>query len=57
MAQRIGQSPYHVILQLEEIGDVFLKSIGPEMCAGFAVDELRVYADPVLIALNRAFKQ
>ena len=43
-------------MQLEEIGDVFPKSIGPKMRAGFAVDELRVDAHTVLIALNRAFE-
>ena len=52
VAQRIGQSCHHLILQLEQVGHVFLEAVGPEMRAGFGVDELRVDAHPVLIALH-----
>ena len=31
VTQAIGQSPHHLILQLEQVGDVFLESFGPEM--------------------------
>ena len=36
IAQRIGQSRDHLILQLEQVGHVFLEAVGPEMRAGFA---------------------
>ena len=54
--QSIGQSRHHLILQLEQVGDVFLKAFGPEMGARFGVDELRVDANPILVALDRAFE-
>ena len=56
IAQRIGQSRHHLILQLEEIGDAFLEPIGPEMRAGLAINKLRVDAHLVLVALHRAFE-
>ena len=45
-----------MILQLEQVGHVFLKAVGPKMRAGLAIDKLRVDAHPVLVALHRAFK-
>ena len=54
--QVVGQSRHHLILQLEEIGHVLLEPVGPQMRARFGVDELRVDAHPVLIALHRAFE-
>ena len=47
-AQRIRQPRHHLILQLEQVGDVFLEAVGPEMRAGFCVDELGVDPHPVL---------
>jgi hypothetical protein len=51
VVQRIGQSGGHLILQLEQVGHVFLEPVGPEMRAGFDVDELRVDAYTVLVTL------
>jgi hypothetical protein len=31
--QRVGQSPHHLILQLEQVGHVLLEAFGPEMRA------------------------
>ena len=56
VAQAVGEPCYDLILQLEKIGDAFLKTIGPEMRAGFAINQLRVDTHPVLIALHRAFE-
>jgi hypothetical protein len=56
IAQRIGQSRHHLILQLKEIGDAFLEPIGPEMRAGRAIYKLSVDAHMVLVALHRAFE-
>ena len=54
--QGVAQSRHDLILQLEQVGHVFLEAVGPEMRAGFGVDELRVDAHPVLVALHRAFE-
>ncbi len=43
-------------MQLEQVGDVLLEAVGPEMRARFRVDELRVDAHAVLVALHRAFE-
>ena len=56
IAQAIGQSRDHLILQLEQVGDVFLEAVGPEMRAGVRIDELGVDAHAVLVALHRAFE-
>jgi hypothetical protein len=37
VTQRICQSRHHLILQLEQVGDIFLEALGPEMRAGFCV--------------------
>ena len=56
VAQSISQPRHHLILQLEEVGYVFLEAVSPEMRAGLAIDELRVDTDMVLVALHRAFE-
>ena len=43
-------------MQLEQVGRVFLEAVGPDMRAGLSVDELRVHAHPVLVALHRTFE-
>jgi hypothetical protein len=42
VVQGIRQSRDHLILQLEQVGQVFFEPVGPDMRAGFGVDELRV---------------
>jgi hypothetical protein len=44
-------------LQLEEIGDVLLKSICGEMRARFGVDQLRVDPRSIPVALHRSFER
>ena len=56
IAQGVGQPRDDLILQLEQISHVLLEPLGPEMRAGFRVDELRVDPHPVLVALDRAFE-
>ena len=56
IAQAIGQSRHDLILELEQVGDVFLEAVGPKMRAGARIDELGVDAHPVLVALHRAFQ-
>ena len=45
-----------LVLQLEQVGHVFLEAIGPEMRAGRRIDQLRVDAHAVLVTLHRAFE-
>ena len=54
--QCIRQTCHHLILQFEQVGYVFLKPVCPKMGTGLRVDELRVDAHPVLVALHRAFE-
>ena len=56
VAQAAGQSRHDLILQLEEVGYVLLEAVGPKMRARFGINELRIDAHPVLIALHRAFE-
>jgi hypothetical protein len=51
-----GEARDHFVLELEQVRDVFLEPVGPEMRAGLGVDELRVDAHPVEVALHRAFE-
>ena len=50
--KRAGEARNHFVLQLEQVHDVFLESIRPEMRAGFRVNELGVDAHPVGVALH-----
>ncbi len=54
--KRAGEACNHFVLQLEQIHDVFLESIRPDLRAGFRVNELGVDAHPVGVALHRAFE-
>ena len=56
IAQRVGQARDDLILQLEQISHVLVEPLGPEMRAGFCVDQLRVDPHPILVALDRAFE-
>jgi hypothetical protein len=52
----MGQSRHHFILQLEKVRNVLLETVGPQMRAGFGVDELRIDPHAVLISLDRPFE-
>ena len=54
--KRAGEARDHFVLELEQVRDVFLEAVGPEMRAAFGVDELGVDAHPVGVALHRAFE-
>ena len=56
VAQAVGQSRHHLILQLEQVGHVLLEAVGPEMRARLRVDQLRVDAHAGSVALHRAFE-
>jgi hypothetical protein len=44
------------LIGAEQVGHILVEPVGPQMRSGFGVDELRVDAHPVLIALHRAFQ-
>jgi hypothetical protein len=56
IAQTVRQPIYHFILQLEQVRDILLKPIRPNMRARLRVDQLRVDAHAALVALHRAFQ-
>ena len=45
-----------VVLHAEEVGERFIETLRPEMTAALGVDELRIDAHLVLIALHRTFQ-
>jgi hypothetical protein len=54
--QRACQASDDFVLRVEEIGGRLVKPLGPEMIAGFGVDELNVDPHAVYAALNAAFE-
>jgi len=49
-AQAVRQPIHHFILQLEQVRDILLEPIRPQMRAGLCVDQLRVDARSPLVA-------
>ena len=41
VTQTVRKPRYDLILQLEQVGDVLVEAVGPEMRAGLGVDALR----------------
>ena len=54
--QRVRQPRDDFVLHVEEIGQRLVEPLGPEMIAGFGVDELDVDAHAVAAALNAALE-
>ena len=54
--QRARQARDDFVLHVEEIGERLVEPLGPEMIAGFGVDELDVDAHAVSAALNAALE-
>ena len=54
--QRVRQARDDFVLHVEEIGERLIEPLGPEMIAGFGVDELDVDAHAVSAALNAALE-
>ena len=54
--QRARQARDDFVLHVEEIGERLVEPLGPEMIAGFGVDELHVDAHAVSGALNAALE-
>ncbi len=48
--QSAGDARGDLVLQFEDICAIFVETIGPDVCAGFGVNELRIYSDLVSIA-------
>ena len=54
--QRVCQARDDFVLHVEEIGQRLVEPLGPEMTAGFSVDELHIDAHAVSAALNAALQ-
>ncbi len=54
--ERARQARDDFVLHVEEIGERLVEPLGPEMTAGFGVDELHVDAHAVSAALNAALE-
>ena len=54
--QRVRQARDDFVLHVEEIGERLVEPLGPEMIAGFGVDELHIDAHAVSAALNAALE-
>ena len=50
-----GEARGDLVLHVEDVGARLVETLGPEVRAGFRVDELRVDADAVAAALHAAF--
>src|ERR1700727_3564613 len=54
--KRAREATAHFAQKFEQVRDIVLESIRPDLRVGFRVDQLRVDEHPVLIALPRAFE-
>ena len=54
--QRAREARDDFVLHVEEIGKRLIEPLGPEMIAGFSVDELHIDTHAVSAALDAAFK-
>ena len=54
--ERVGEPRYHFVLHVEQIGDRLVEPFGPEMLAGFGVDQLHIDAKPAAVPLHRALE-
>ncbi len=52
--QSPGNASGDLVLQFEDIRAILVEPIGPEVCAGFGANELRIYADLVSVAPHAA---
>ena len=51
--QRARQARDDFVLHVEEIGEGLIEPLGPEMTAGFGVDELHIDAHAIAAAMAR----
>jgi hypothetical protein len=54
--KNIAEPIHAYALEVGQVGNILVEPVGPQMRAGFGVDELRVDAHAILITLDRAFK-
>jgi hypothetical protein len=54
--QRASQARDDFVLHVEEIGQGLVEPLGPEMIAGFGVDELHIEAHAASAALDAALR-
>src|SRR6516225_1553508 len=54
--QRIGEPRYNFVLHIEEVGEWFIEALGPQMVAGFGVNQLDIHSEAVASPLHRPFE-
>ena len=54
--ERVRDPARDLVLQREQVADVAVEALGPEMRVGRGVDQLGVDANPVLRSLDTAFQ-
>src|SRR5215471_8175687 len=54
--QGVGEPRYDFVLHVKEVSKRLIKALGPEMVAGFGVDQLHVNAKPFAAPLQRALQ-
>ena len=55
--ERVGEPRYNFVLHIEEVGNGLVEAVGPQMIAGFGVDQLYIDPEPVAAALYRALQR
>ena len=56
MPEPVGEPGYDLILHVEKVGDRLVEALGPDLTAGFGVDQLDVDAHAVPRALHAALE-
>src|SRR5262245_34973046 len=54
--ERVGEPRYDFVLHVEQVGNRLVETFGPEMVAGFGVNQLHAYAEAIAGTLYRALK-
>src|ERR1700748_1023890 len=55
-SERIGEPGHDFVLHVEEIGEGLVEPFGPEVIAGFRVDQLHIDTKPAAATLDRPFE-
>src|SRR6516225_8166245 len=54
--ERVAKPRYDFVLHVKEVGNGLVKTLGPEVIAGFGIDQLHVHPKAVAATLHRAFE-
>ncbi len=54
--QGVGKPGDYFILHVEEVGNGLVKTLGPDVLAGFGIDQLHIHPEAVAAPLHRPFE-